>query len=484
MAQAERSPLPWKQLAVLATVALIEQTAFNSIGPYLPQMTESFPEVKEGQVGLYVGMIASAFALAQFITNFFWGWLSDRIGRKPIILFGTVGSAGAFLAFGFSKTFWHAILAQVMLGLVNGNQGLVATVLGEITDKSNQSRAFTYLPVIFAMGAITGPALGGVLVDSTSPLVTQKKFPYLLPNIVAACLLVIQSLIVMVFLDESLHEINDMPPLGERISGFVTYLWSATTSHLPHSLRWFKGKKDDRNTSPSTVRSASEESHPNVFTFDTILLLITFFVFQLSNVAYNVLYPVFGEGKPPTGRSLSAEEIGFSMASAGVLAILFQIFIYGPVRTKLGNRGSYRLSHLLFALAFSVMPFVGYIDGEGFGQGRKWVWAELGLSLAIKTIAAVGGLTCAMLMVCGHHSSLINTTNLTDHKLSSRPRPPWSSQRLGSNAFRCRSSYRAVCVGRTLLCRNSHQTQRRGFAVWNLCGYCRYWLCFEYWNQR
>src|SRR6186713_1890009 len=69
------TPLPTKQLIVLAVIALAEQTALNSISPYLPQMASTFPEVDSGEVGLYVGIIASSFALAQFATNFFWGWL-------------------------------------------------------------------------------------------------------------------------------------------------------------------------------------------------------------------------------------------------------------------------------------------------------------------------------------------------------------------------------------------------------------------------
>ena len=98
----EETPLPKGQLAILAVIALAEQTALNSISPYIPEMAASFPEVGEGQVGLYVGLIASAFALAQFTTNFAWGWLSDRIGRKPVVLTGTFLTALGFVAFGFA----------------------------------------------------------------------------------------------------------------------------------------------------------------------------------------------------------------------------------------------------------------------------------------------------------------------------------------------------------------------------------------------
>ena len=104
----EESPLPIRQLFVLAVISLSEQTALNSIGPYLPQMVATFKDVDPGQVGFYVGLVASSFALAQFATNFFWGWLSDRIGRKPVVLIGTLLTAACFVAFGFCKTLWQA----------------------------------------------------------------------------------------------------------------------------------------------------------------------------------------------------------------------------------------------------------------------------------------------------------------------------------------------------------------------------------------
>ena len=159
--QHHNSPLPTKQLAILAVIALAEQTALNSISPYLPEMTSTFPEVDSSQIGLYVGLIASSFALAQFATNFFWGWLSDQIGRKPVVMLGTLFTAASFVAFGFCRTLWQAIVVQMCMGLFNGNQGVISTCLGEITDRSNQSRAFVYLPVIYGIGGITGPALGG-----------------------------------------------------------------------------------------------------------------------------------------------------------------------------------------------------------------------------------------------------------------------------------------------------------------------------------
>ena len=220
----EQHPLPKKQLAILAVIALSEQTAFNSISPYLPAMAASFPEVNSAQVGVYVGTIASAFALAQLVSNYFWGWASDKVGRKPVILIGTMLTAACFVAFGFSRTLWQAILVQALMGLVNGNQGVVSTCLGEITDRSNQSKAFTWLPVLYGLGAITGPLIGGVLVANKNPPVGTKPnpYPYLLPNLVSAAILFVDLILASVFLEESLDRRSTCHRLGS-----VWFIYSA-----------------------------------------------------------------------------------------------------------------------------------------------------------------------------------------------------------------------------------------------------------------
>ena len=419
----QESPLPKRQLAILAVIALSEQSALNSISPYLPQMASTFPEVDPGQVGLYVGTIASSFALAQFATNFLWGWLSDRIGRKPVVLIGTLLTTACFVAFGFCRTLWQAVLVQVLMGLVNGNQGVVSTCLGEITDRSNQSRAFVYLPVIYGLGGITGPLLGGTLASSQ-----DEPYPYIRPNVVAAAILTLDLILTMVFLEESLEEARDLPPLGKRVVNLFSWVWQFTSSSRPSYL---KDRASRRRRSPrlngdgavdgydeneSDTDASSQETMPtllphhnadlnrkHIFNRDTILLLFTFLIFQLSNISYNSLYPIFGQAAPPTGRSLSPKEIGISLAFAGAMTIVFQLGFFVKIREKMGNKKTYKVGLAGMVLAFLLMPWVGYKDAQdgdrSISSGKEWLYLELGFILLIRSLGAVACLTSALLLV-------------------------------------------------------------------------------------
>jgi MFS family permease len=412
--------MPKKQMAVLAVIALCEQTALNSISPYLPNMAASFPGVDPQQVGMYVGMIASSFALAQFVTNFFWGWISDRIGRKPVILLGTILTAACFLAFGFCRTLWQAMLVQAVMGAVNGNQGVVSTCLGEITDRSNQSRAFTYLPVLYGIGGITGPILGGLLVSEDS---SGEKFPYLWPNLVSAAVLTVDFILAFIFLEESLQDASGLPKIGKRMRELFTWLWQFTSSTRPSYLR-----SDSRRDYPA-YRSGVNRPHDSgddsdsvfslgpssplfgsnhlnrdeVLNRDTILLLLSYLIFALSNVSFNSLYPIFASADTPTGRNLTPKEIGLTLGFAGLVTIAFQICIFGKLRDKMGNRWSYRAGLFGFVIGFALMPFVGYKDETApkntVTLKSALLAAELCFVLLIKTVSAVGGLTSALLLV-------------------------------------------------------------------------------------
>lgn len=415
------TPLPVKQLALLAVLSLAEQSALNSISPYLPEMVMSFPGIRQDQVGLYVGLLASAFALAQLATNLLWGYLSDIIGRKPTMLAGTSLLCICFLLFGFCKHYSQIILVHIAMGLLNGNAAVVPSCLGELTDRSNQSKAFTWLPVVYSIGSITGPALGGLLVGAG-----KDRYPFLIPNIVAAALLAISVVVLAIWFEETLEDRDEHPDWAERFPWLRRFLKNDKASGR-HWL-WRGGRDTDgaddeeREEGGYETResdgllglhhggsdeddfgsSSDTTTWRQLLNRTTVVLLTTSLIFQLSNSSFSSLYPIFASGEKPTGRNLHAAVIGVTLSVAGIFTILFQLFLFPSLKSRLGNVGTYRGALFGFAVTMALMPFVGYVDGRppfGLGSSKVWVYFELGAILIIKNICAVGGLSCVMLLV-------------------------------------------------------------------------------------
>ncbi|CDR98554.1 hypothetical protein, partial [Sporisorium scitamineum] len=96
--------------------------------------------IPSSQLGYYAGIVESTFSLVTFFTIFWWARLSDRIGRKPVLLFGLFGSFLSVNAFGFAKTFPQMVVARSIAGLMNGNIVILKSVLAEVTDDTNQAR--------------------------------------------------------------------------------------------------------------------------------------------------------------------------------------------------------------------------------------------------------------------------------------------------------------------------------------------------------
>lgn len=91
------------------------------IFPYIYYMVRGFNITDdESKISLYAGLVTSAFTFAEFATGLFWGRLSDRIGRKPVLLTGLIGTAISVVAFGFAQNLLTAIIARAIGGLLNG----------------------------------------------------------------------------------------------------------------------------------------------------------------------------------------------------------------------------------------------------------------------------------------------------------------------------------------------------------------------------
>lgn len=92
-----------------------------SIFPYIYRMILSFDiTTNDDQIAIYAGMVTSAFAFAEFSSSVMWGRLSDKVGRKPVLLCGLAGTGLSMLIFGFAKSLPMALVGRALGGLLNG----------------------------------------------------------------------------------------------------------------------------------------------------------------------------------------------------------------------------------------------------------------------------------------------------------------------------------------------------------------------------
>jgi len=121
-----------------------------SIFPYIYYMIEDFHITDSpSQISVYAGMVTSAFTLAEFSTGVMWGRLSDKVGRKPILLMGLIGTAISAIIFGFAQSLPVALFARAMGGLLNGYvcAELWQACCGKLANKQLQETlAFCRLP--------------------------------------------------------------------------------------------------------------------------------------------------------------------------------------------------------------------------------------------------------------------------------------------------------------------------------------------------
>lgn len=95
-------------------------------------MVKDFQVANSHDASLYAGVLISAFSLAEALTSMFWGCLSDRIGRKPVILFGCFGTILSLLLVGVAPNFWVALFGRALGGFLNGNTGVAQTMVAEL----------------------------------------------------------------------------------------------------------------------------------------------------------------------------------------------------------------------------------------------------------------------------------------------------------------------------------------------------------------
>lgn len=180
---------------VVALLNVVDSFNLNIVWPLLPFMVDSYGVSRtEEDLGAWVGAAGAAVSVGQLLSSYAWGALSDRIGRRPVMLIGMCNSTFSVLVFGTARTYAQCLAGRFLSGLLNGNAGVVKTYVGETTEKSQQTMAFSIFAMAFGFASCVAPAIGGFLQRPAErwPGVfgdtAFETFPFLLPMLCAAAL--------------------------------------------------------------------------------------------------------------------------------------------------------------------------------------------------------------------------------------------------------------------------------------------------------
>jgi len=201
-----------------------------SIFPYIYYMIESFHITNDNkQIALYAGLVTSAFAFAECLAGPVWGRLSDKYGRKPILLTGIAGTGLSMLVFGFARDLPTALLARALGGILNGNIGVLQTTVAEVvTVEAHQARAYAIMPFVWCLGSIIGSAMGGALADPVgnyprffSHGTIFEQYPYLLTNLVCAAVVGFSLMVGLLFLEETHEDKKERRDIGREMGDWI-----------------------------------------------------------------------------------------------------------------------------------------------------------------------------------------------------------------------------------------------------------------------
>jgi len=178
----------------LFLIVLIDLIGFGVIIPLLPFYAEQFqasPDV--------VTLVMAVYSLAQLFSAPLWGRLSDRIGRRPVLLVSMAGASISYVWLGFADQLWTLFAARAFCGAMAGNLSAAFAYVADVTGPENRARGMGLIGAAYGLGFIAGPALGGILAGP-DPL----QADYQTPAFLAAGMSMAALLLTAVLLKESL----------------------------------------------------------------------------------------------------------------------------------------------------------------------------------------------------------------------------------------------------------------------------------------
>ncbi|GAB3255107.1 tetracycline efflux MFS transporter Tet(30) [Chitinimonas naiadis] len=292
-----------RPLIAIFTAIVLDAAGIGLIFPILPTLLQDVTHA--GNVAPYIGIMTALYAIMQFIFAPVLGSLSDRIGRRPVLLVSLAGAAINYLILAFAPSLWMLLLGRAIAGLTSANISVATAYITDITPEDQRARRFGLFNAMFGIGFIIGPVLGGALGD----------YWLRLPFIAAAVLNGVNLLLAFFMLPES------RTPTREKID------LAALNPLRP--LRW-------------------------VFSMKRLLpVTLIFFIFSATGEVYGTCWALWGSDT----FQWNGLWIGLSLGTFGVCQTLAQAFLPGPAVKLLGERATILVGITGACLALLVMAF-------------------------------------------------------------------------------------------------------------------------------
>jgi MFS family permease len=301
-------------------IVLVDVLGFTIILPLLPFFSERL-----GATPTEVGALVSTYAACQLIAGPILGQISDRIGRKPVLLISQLGTLTGFLLMAFSQSLWVLFVARAIDGATAGNLTIAQAYISDVTRPEKRAHSFALIGIAFGFGFLVGPAVSGFL----------AHFGYQAPILAASCLSFTAFLCTLLLLPRHVQRVEldedtaaDPGPGGRRLS---LISWG-------EYRRFFRDRELAR-------------------------LLIQWLLFSFSFSTYIAGFALFAERRYQwNGHPVGVREVGYIFAFNGFLGIIMQGGGVGRLVKWLGER---RVVQIGFIASFFGSAATGFTHTIG-----------------------------------------------------------------------------------------------------------------------
>ncbi|RAL01131.1 MFS transporter [Aspergillus ibericus CBS 121593] len=371
-----------RTLTMVGLIALMEPISATMLFPFVYFMVKDFDPSDVEHIGFRAGLITSAFFIPEIITTIPYGIISDRYGRKPVLLAGLLGSAIFLCLFGLSRSLTWAIASRAMCGFFNGNNPITRTVAGEVAERAHldEGKVFAIFGLTAALGYVIGPMIGGALAQPAElyglqgPWNIFGTYPYLLPCLVGT-LITLTVTIMSLFL---LEETNDHVLCKNLEGGMAVETQPLLSSSAEHD-----GKSSELLSRPM------------------VALMVSILFMCLHAIAFDEGLPVFLASpyttSPPVGLGFTSAQIAKTLSCMSPVLLLAQFVGYPILSRYLSPLGLWRWSTVTFILVYPLFPFLPRLTAPSVD--RPVLWAALLLILAGRFVAIVVAYTSMAVML-------------------------------------------------------------------------------------